>query len=78
MGYSAEDIISTLFRVCKTANLPEYTKMQFIRVRIAKHTFLFHCKIFKEIGLCHVRIIEGVSTLVQLSGLIAKLCVVGK
>ena len=29
---------------------------------------------FQEIGLCHIRVVEGLSTLVQLSGLVAKLC----
>ena len=74
MGYSPEDIVSTLFRVCKTANLPEYTKMQFIKVFLKFNSWMF----LQEIGLWHMRIIEGVSTLVQLSGLLAKLCVVGK
>jgi len=29
----------------------------------------------KEIGFCHVRILDGLDSLLQLSGLIAKLCV---
>lgn len=60
-GYSAEDIISSIFRVCK--NLPmteiaEFQKLEFI----------------KEIGMTHLRISEGLCTLLQLSGLIARLC----
>lgn len=39
-------------------SLAEYTKLEFI----------------KEIGWTHMRILEGVGTLVQLSGLIARLC----
>lgn len=60
MGYSPEDIISNMFRVSKTVSLPEYVKMEFM----------------KEIGLCHMRISEGLSSLLQLSGLVAKLCAV--
>jgi replication factor C subunit 2/4 len=34
-GYSAVDIISTMFRVVKTMDsLPEYTKLEFIKVRV--------------------------------------------
>uniref|UniRef100_F1KQJ8 Replication factor C subunit 2 n=1 Tax=Ascaris suum TaxID=6253 RepID=F1KQJ8_ASCSU len=58
MGYSPEDILSNMFRVCKSANIPEYLKMEYI----------------KEIGNCHVRVVEGVASLLQLSGLIARLC----
>ncbi|KAF8323126.1 P-loop containing nucleoside triphosphate hydrolase protein [Clavulina sp. PMI_390] len=58
-GYSAVDIVVTIFRVVKQFNdLPEYTKLEFI----------------KEIGWTHMRILEGVGTLLQLSGLIARLC----
>ncbi|KAF8342252.1 P-loop containing nucleoside triphosphate hydrolase protein [Cantharellus anzutake] len=58
-GYSAIDIITTIFRVVKTFDeLPEYTKLEFI----------------KEIGWTHMRILEGVGTLIQLSGLLARLC----
>lgn len=57
-GYSAVDIITTIFRVVKNADeLPEYTKLEFI----------------KEIGWTHMRILEGVSTLVQLAALLARL-----
>ena len=60
-GYSSEDVISSVFRVCK--NLPmteiaEFQKLEFI----------------KEIGLTHLRISEGLGTLLQLSGLVARLC----
>ncbi|KAG9304262.1 hypothetical protein G9A89_019824 [Geosiphon pyriformis] len=58
-GYSAVDIITTLFRVLKTyQGIPEYMKLDFI----------------KEIGETHMRILDGVQTLVQLAGLVAKLC----
>jgi len=58
-GYSAVDIVVTLFRVVKTFDeIPEYTKLEYI----------------KEIGFTHMRILEGVGTLIQLSGLVARLC----
>uniref|UniRef100_A0A0N5ASL6 Replication factor C subunit 2 n=1 Tax=Syphacia muris TaxID=451379 RepID=A0A0N5ASL6_9BILA len=58
MGYAPEDVLSNMFRICKTANIPEYLKLEYI----------------KEIGLCHVRVVEGLSTILQLSGLVARLC----
>ncbi|BGP39177.1 replication factor C subunit 4 [Rhodotorula kratochvilovae] len=58
-GYSAVDIVTTLFRVVKNMDgLHEYVKLEFIR----------------EIGFAHMRILEGVSTVVQLGGLLARLC----
>ncbi|KAJ9099823.1 replication factor C subunit 4 [Naganishia friedmannii] len=58
-GYSAVDIVVTIFRVSKTMDeLPEYTKLEFIR----------------EIGWTHMRILEGVGTLVQLGAMVARLC----
>ena len=59
LGYSCHDIISTMFRVTKTMpGLTEHARLEFIR----------------EIGFCHMRILEGVQTLVQLNGVVAKLC----
>ncbi|XP_072044724.1 replication factor C subunit 2-like [Amphiura filiformis] len=58
MGYSPEDIIGNMFRVCKTFQMAEYLKLEFI----------------KEIGFTHMRIAEGVNSLLQLSGLLARLC----
>ncbi|KAI5897837.1 P-loop containing nucleoside triphosphate hydrolase protein [Schizophyllum commune H4-8] len=58
-GYSAVDIVVTLFRVVKNFDeIPEYTKLEYI----------------KEIGFTHMRILEGVGTIIQLSGLLARLC----
>ncbi|KAI9065867.1 P-loop containing nucleoside triphosphate hydrolase protein [Trametes sanguinea] len=58
-GYSAVDIVVTIFRVVKTFDeIPEYTKLEYI----------------KEIGWTHMRILEGVGTLIQLGGLMARLC----
>lgn len=58
LGYSAHDIISTMFKVTKTIpTLSEHSKLEFIR----------------EIGFTHMRILDGVQSLLQLSGLIAKI-----
>ena len=32
LGYSPEDIITSIFRVCKVENMPEYLKLEFIKV----------------------------------------------
>ncbi len=58
MGYSAEDIIVNVFRVAKTLDVAEYLKLEFI----------------KEIGQTHMRIVQGTSSLLQMAGLLAKLC----
>ena len=57
-GYSAQDIIATVFRICKVSDMPEYLKMEFM----------------KEIGFVHMRIADGVDSFCQLTGLLAKLC----
>ena len=57
-GYAAIDIVGTLFRVTKTAQLPERTKLAFI----------------KEIAFTHMKIADGVNSLLQLTGLIGRLC----
>ncbi|KZT02485.1 P-loop containing nucleoside triphosphate hydrolase protein [Laetiporus sulphureus 93-53] len=58
-GYAAVDIVVTIFRVVKSFDeIPEYTKLEYI----------------KEIGWTHMRILAGVGTLIQLSGLMARLC----
>ena len=59
LGYSSHDIISTMFRVTKTIpSLTEHAKLEFI----------------KEIGFTHMRVLDGVQTLLQLSGCVARLC----
>lgn len=57
-GYSAVDIVTTCFRVMK--NLEEVKES----VRL---------EMIKEIGFTHMRILEGVSTRLQLSGMLAKI-----
>ncbi|VDL92187.1 unnamed protein product [Schistocephalus solidus] len=58
LGYSAEDIFSMLFRIVKNHQMDEYLKLEYI----------------KEVGLIHLRIAEGLGTLLQLAGLLARLC----
>jgi len=59
LGYSSHDVISTMFKVTKNMpGLTEYGRLEFVR----------------EIGFTHMRILEGVQTLLQLSGCVAKLC----
>jgi replication factor C subunit 2/4 len=56
-GYSASDIIGTIFKVVKAQDLPEATKLEYLR----------------EIGFTHMRIADGVNTQLQLLGLVARL-----
>ncbi|KAM3617171.1 uncharacterized protein V6R79_003142 [Siganus canaliculatus] len=58
LGYSPEDIIGNIFRVCKTFQMAEYLKLEFI----------------KEIGYTHMRVAEGVNSLLQMAGLLGRLC----
>lgn len=59
LGYSSHDIVSSMFRVTKTMpGLSEHARLEFIR----------------EIGFAHMRVLEGMQTLVQLWGCVAKLC----
>jgi replication factor C subunit 2/4 len=62
-GYSAVDVVTTLFRVCRNAQpgaggLTEFAQLEFLR----------------EIGFAHARIGDGVNSRLQLSGLLARLC----
>lgn len=58
-GYSCHDIVSTMFKVTKSMpGLSEYMRLEFTR----------------EIGFAHMRVLEGVQTLLQLSGCVARLC----
>ncbi|BET03315.1 Hypothetical protein NTJ_16133 [Nesidiocoris tenuis] len=58
LGYAAEDIISNIFRVAKSLDIKENLKMAFMQ----------------EIGFTHLRIVKGVTSILQLSGLLARLC----
>lgn len=57
LGYSADDIITNVFRVLKTMEMDEMLKLEFIKIT----------------SQAHLRIIQGVSSLLQLSALIAKM-----
>lgn len=58
LGYAAEDVIGNIFRVCKRMNMNERMKLYFIR----------------EIGDTHMRIVDGLNSLLQMSALLARLC----
>lgn len=58
-GYSAIDIVTLTFKVAKT--LPGINEQK-------------RLDMIKEIGFTHMRILEGVSTYLQLCGLYSKLC----
>ncbi|VEN40987.1 unnamed protein product [Callosobruchus maculatus] len=62
LGYAAEDIIKNIFRVCKNMDIDEGLKLGFI----------------KEISLTHQRIVDGLCSLIQMSGLLARLCKAAK
>lgn len=58
LGYSAVDIISTVFRVTKTLDgVDEPLRLEYI----------------KEIGFTHMRVLNGLGTYLQLSGCLARL-----
>lgn len=57
LGYSAEDIINVIFRVCKNSQMAEYLKLEYV----------------KQIGLTHARISQGLNSLLQLNALLAQL-----
>ncbi|GHP01696.1 subunit of heteropentameric Replication factor C (RF-C) [Pycnococcus provasolii] len=59
-GYSATDVITTLFRIAKSYEAPEFVKLEMI----------------KEIGTCHMRIVEGLGTLLQMSGLLGRISMI--
>lgn len=44
LGYAAEDLISNMFRVCKTMKMPEFLQLEFVKVSLF-HLFiyLFYC-----------------------------------
>lgn len=40
LGYSPEDIIGNIFRVCKTFQMAEYLKLEFIKVGLSVGAWL--------------------------------------
>lgn len=41
LGYSPTDIITTLFRIIKNYDMPEYLKLEFLKVTLLKHLFTY-------------------------------------
>jgi replication factor C subunit 2/4 len=78
LGYAPIDIVGTLFRVTKTAEINERLKLSFVKVTSEEPmldiTWLTHSVVLQEIGFAHMRIADGCSTLLQLTGLISRLC----
>lgn len=62
LGYAPEDMIGNIFKVAKNLDIKEELKLEFVQ----------------EIGLTHLRIAEGVNSLLQLTGLLARLCKLSK
>lgn len=58
LGYSTEDLISSIFRVIKSYEMPEYLKLEYL----------------KQVGIIHLRIVQGVGTLLQMTSLLAHFC----
>lgn len=58
-GYSAIDIVTLSFKVAKT--LPQITESK-------------RLDMIKEIGFVHMRVLEGLSTYLQVCGMFAKIC----
>ena len=82
-GYSPHDIITNIFRVCKNHQMAEYLKLEFIKVCVFCSDDCINCLcvyvcvcvcVVKDIGMTHLRLTEGMDSLLQLSGLLARLC----
>ncbi|KAG9510812.1 Replication factor C subunit 2 [Fragariocoptes setiger] len=65
-GYCSEDLISSIFRVVKAykteEGMTERVKLDYL----------------KSVGTCHIRIVQGVNSLLQLKSLIVSLCQKGQ
>jgi replication factor C subunit 2/4 len=59
-GYAPVDIVSTIFRIVKALDMDEALKLLFI----------------KEVGSAHVNLVSGMASLVQLTAMLARLCIV--
>merc|ERR1712060_659964 len=57
-GYSGLDVVGAFFRLTKFEEMGEGLKLEFI----------------KEIGNAHMRVLDGVDSMLQLTGLVAKMC----
>ncbi|PVU90979.1 hypothetical protein BB559_004355 [Furculomyces boomerangus] len=83
-GYSAIDIITTFFRVVRDFGVfnngggygagGDNSGANSSMMTISEGKKLDY---LREIGITHMRVVEGVQTLIQLNGLISKLCKIG-
>jgi replication factor C subunit 2/4 len=58
LGYSALDLVTTVFKVVKAQDMPEQLKLDMVQV----------------ISSIHLRVADGVGTLLQMQGMCARLC----
>lgn len=58
LGYSALDIVTTLFKVVKAFAMPEQVKLEVIQA----------------VSGAHMRVADGVGSLLQMQGLVARIC----
>ena len=58
LGYSALDLVTTVFKVVKAQDIPEQLKLDMVQV----------------ISSIHLRVADGVGTLLQMQGMVARLC----
>jgi len=61
-GYSALDVVTTVFKVLKSFDVPEALKMDLLQ----------------QVSATHMRVVDGVTTLIQMNGLCAKVAAVAK
>lgn len=55
LGYCTEDIVSSMFRVVKSYDMPEFKKLEYL----------------KQIGITQIRVVQGVNSMLQMKGLIS-------
>lgn len=65
LGFSSADIVATVFKIVKAYDMPEMLKLEYIKVRLT---------LIQIIGTTHMRLLEGCQSLLQLSGMVARLC----
>ena len=58
LGYSALDLVTTVFKVVKAQDMPEAQKLDMVQV----------------ISGVHMRVADGVATQLQMSGMVCRLC----
>ena len=87
-GAPGLDIVGSFFRLAKWHEMDESLKLDFVKVtrgrarargRAHAHARAHARRAItvQEIGFTHMRVLDGLDTLLQLTGLVAKLCVNG-